>query len=71
MLPMVWHRTLTENESATHELSDTCIFEGGSRDDCAQQDNHRADEHTPATTPRINSGTDEGKSNDTSDLVHG
>jgi len=71
VLSVVWHGTLTENESATHELSNACIFEGGSRNDRAQQDDHRADEHTPATTPRINSGTDEGKSNDTSDLVHG
>lgn len=68
---ILWYGTLTENESATHKLSDACIFEGGSRDDCTHQDDHGADEHTPATTPSINSGTDEGKSDDTTDLVHG
>ena len=62
---------LTEYESTAHELSDTCILEGCSRDDCAQQDDDRADEHTPTTTPSINSGTDEGKCNDTTNLVHG
>jgi hypothetical protein len=62
---------VTEDESATHELSDICILEGCSRDDCAQQDDDRSDEHTPSTTPCIDSRTDEGKCNDTTDLVHG
>lgn len=71
MLPRMRSGTPTENESTTHELTNACIFEGGSRNDCTEQDDHRADEHTPATTPRINSGTNERKSNDTTDLVHG
>jgi hypothetical protein len=61
----------TEDESTAHKLTDTCILEGRSRDDGTQQDDDRADEHTPTTAPCINSGTDEGECNNTTDLVHG
>jgi hypothetical protein len=71
MISITWYERLTEYESATHELSDTCILEGGSRDDCTQQDDDRADEHTPFATPCIDSGTDKWQCNDTTNLVHG
>ena len=60
--------TETEEESASHELSDGI---GSALDNGADDNNGGTRTHSQATTETINNGADEGKSDNTTDLVHG
>lgn len=60
----------SEEEAAAHELADAVGCDCGSLDDDADDDDGAGDEHAAAATPGVNSGTDEGDSDDAADLVH-
>lgn len=60
--------TETEQESTSHELTSAI----GSCLDAGTDDNDGCtDEHADSATPGVEGGTDEGKSHNTTNLVHG
>lgn len=63
--------TETEEEAASQELRKVGLDGGGGLDDCAEDDDGAANEHTDPTAPGIDGRTNEGKSDDTTNLVHG
>lgn len=63
--------TETEEEATAQELGKRVVGDSGGLDDCSQSDNGAANEHTDPTAPGIDTRTNEGKSDDTTNLVHG
>lgn len=63
--------TETKQEAATHELINGGVDDGGSTDDCSKNNKEAADEHTDTAAPSVDGGSNEGKSADGANLVHG
>jgi len=63
--------TEAEQETTAHELAGRVFALGDTLDDGTEDDSQGADEHADTATPGINSGADEGESDDTANLVHG
>lgn len=63
--------TETEQETPTHELMNTGVGDGSTGDDGAHDDQKGANEHTHPSSPGVDCRSHEGKSADTTNLVHG
>lgn len=62
----------TKQQTATHELTNGAATRFcGSLNDDTSAGNSTSNHHSISATPSIASGTDEGKSDDTTNLVHG
>ena len=61
----------TKEEASGHELVDRGGKSGCARDDGADNDDERADEHANTSTPSIDGWTDEWKGTDSANLIHG
>ena len=61
----------SEEKASTLELCIRAVVHCQSVDDCTENDQTSARDHTETTTKVVNDGTSEGQRNDSTDLVHG
>jgi hypothetical protein len=62
--------TEAEEEASTHELRNAGVADCSSGDDGAHDDQEGSNDHTTFTAPSIHTRPDEGKRDDTTNLVH-
>lgn len=61
----------TQQVATSLELGVAAVGHCEAVDDCAKDDKHSSHHHAHSTTEAIDDGTSEGKSSDSTNLVHG